>query len=413
MLYLSDMKKALIEPVPGGSVTSPRGFSAGATYAGIKKKNDEDTLDLGILFSEARCTVAAMFTTNKIKSAPVLVDQKRLKKGSAVALIANSGCANASTGEQGLVDAEEMAAMAAKAIGAEPEEVLVASTGVIGKRLPMQSIRDGVRNIALSEDGGHDFARSIMTTDTVSKEVAVTVEYGSARFTIGGVAKGAGMIHPNMATMFGFVTTDADVDPGFLKTALRRAVDRSFNMISVDGDTSPSDSVLVLANGLARNETISAGSPLAAAFRDALDIVCIQLAKAIARDGEGATKLIEVIVLGARSLSDAKLAARTIAGSSLVKSAVHGADPNWGRILVAAGRSGAEMAESETDLDIGEVCVVRGGCPQEYNEEAVVEIFSRSEVPIRVRLNLGRSNATAWGCDLSEEYVTINSQYMT
>jgi glutamate N-acetyltransferase/amino-acid N-acetyltransferase len=406
------MKKARIEFIPGGMVTSPQGFCAGATYAGIKKRGKYN-LDLGILFSEEPCASVAMFTTNKVKSASVMLNQERLKHGRAAALIANSGCANSSTGEPGLADAVEMAALAAQAIGAEPDDVLVASTGVIGQPLPMPLIREAVKHIALSPEGGHDFAKAIMTTDTVPKEAAVAVSIGDTKFTIGGVAKGSGMIHPNLATMFCFLTTDAAVEVEFLRSALRRAVDISLNMVSVDGDTSPSDTVLLMANGLAKNPPISMGSPLAEAFQQALNQICVHLAKAIARDGEGATKLIEVTVSGATSLADAKLAARTVITSPLVKTAVHGADPNWGRILVAVGRSGAEMEQSKVDLYIGNVNVLKGGRPQQYDEAGVVQVLSQPEVPIRVNLNLGKASATAWGCDLSEEYVTINSQYMT
>ncbi len=406
------MKKARIEFISGGMVTSPRGFCAGATYAGIKKRAKYN-LDLGILFSETPCMTAAMFTTNKVKSASVMLNQERLKNGRAVALIANSGCANSSTGEPGLADAAEMAALAAQAIGAEPEDVLVASTGVIGQPLPMPLIREAVTQIALSPEGGHDFAKAIMTTDTVPKEAAVAVQVGDIRFIIGGVAKGSGMIHPNLATMFCFLTTDAEVEMEFLHSALHQAVDISLNMVSVDGDTSPSDTVLLMANGRAKNQPISAGNPLAEVFQQALNQICVHLAKAIARDGEGATKLIEVTVSGAGNLADARLAARTVVTSPLVKSAVHGADPNWGRILVAVGRSGADLEQSKVDLYIGDINVLKGGRPQPYSEASVVQVFSQNEVPIRVNLNLGTASATAWGCDLSEEYVTINSQYMT
>jgi len=252
-----------------------------------------------------------------------------------------------------------------------------------------------------------------MTTDTVPKETAVAARIGDSEFTIGGVAKGSGMIHPDLATMFCFLTTDAAVELDFLRSALRKAVDVSFDMISVDGDTSPSDMVLIMANGLAGNEPISPGSRQADTFQQALDRVCIYLAKAIAGDGEGATKLIEVTVNGATSAAEARLAARTVVSSPLVKAAVHGADPNWGRIIVAAGRSGVELVESNIDLYIGDVSVVKGGRPLPFSEQSVVRVFKQSEVPITLHLNLGTASATAWGCDLSEEYVTINSQYMT
>jgi glutamate N-acetyltransferase/amino-acid N-acetyltransferase len=406
------MKKARITPVSQGTVTSPQGFHAGAASASIKQ-GGKPRLDLGILFSEERCRTAATFTTASIKSGPVLLDQQRLLKDSIVALIANSGCANASTGALGYANAEEMTTLAAAAIGAEAEDVLVASTGVIGKHLPMPAIRKAVRDIALSREGGHDFARAIMTTDTVAKEIAITVSDGATKYTIGGVAKGSGMIHPNMGTMFAFMTTDAAVEPAFLRAVLRRAVDVSFNMVSVDGDTSPSDTVVLMANGMAKNKQLAAGTPGARLFRQALQQVCVYLAKEIARDGEGATKLIEVTVSGARNKGDARLAARTVTTSLLVKTAVHGADPNWGRILAAVGRSGARVIESAIDVSIGDIVVLKGGQPQEYDENDVVKVFQQAVVPIGVTLNLGNASATAWGCDLSKEYVTINSQYMT
>lgn len=406
------MEADKIDFIAGGTVTSPQGFRAGATCAGIKKKT-VPTLDLGILFSEVPCVIAGLLTTNRIQSAHISLCRERFQRGQAVALVANSGCANACTGEQGLADAAEMAALTAAAIGAEPEDVLVASTGTTGQPLPMKLIRAGINQIVLSRDGGHELARAIMTTDTVPKETAVAVRASSSEFTIGGVAKGSGMIHPNMATMFCFLTTDAAVELEFLRTALRQAVDISLNMISVDGDTSPSDTVLIMANGLAGNEPITRGSPQAATFQQALEQICIYLAKALARDGEGATRLIEVTVNGALTIADARLAVRTIVRSPLVKTAVHGADPNWGRIIVAAGYSGVEVIESKIDLDIGDISLLKRGKPVPYDAQSVVRVFEQSEVLIRLNLNLGTASATAWGCDLSEEYVTINSQYMT
>jgi len=401
-----------IESIPSGTITSPRGFRAGATYAGINKKAKHG-LDLGILFSEVPCAAAALFTTNRIKAAPVVMCQQRLQGGKAVAVVVNSGCANACTGEQGLADAAEMADLAAKGIGMSPEDVLVASTGVIGQPLPMKQIRAGIEQIVLSADGGHELAKAIMTTDTVPKETAVAVKIDDNKFTIGGVAKGSGMIHPALATMLCFLTTDALVDLDFLKLSLAKAVDISFNMVSVDGDTSPNDMVLIMANGLAGNEMIRPDSGQADAFQQALDKVCIYLAKSVAHDGEGASKLIEVTVSGAISVAEARLAARTIVSSPLVKAAVHGSDPNWGRIMVAIGGSGVEVVESKIDLYIGDICLVKAGIPLSFSKGSLIRLLSGSEVPISLQLNLGTATATAWGCDLSEEYVTINSQYTT
>jgi glutamate N-acetyltransferase/amino-acid N-acetyltransferase len=404
--------EAKIEFIPAGMVTSPNGFLAGATYAGIKKET-EDALDLGILFSKAPCVATALFTTSKIKAAPVILSQKRLRSGKAVAVVVNSGCANACTGEQGLSDAAEMADLAAEGIGVSAEDILVASTGVIGQWLPMELVRAGIKQIALSTDDSHKLVRAIMTTDTLLKETAVAVRVGENKFTIGGVAKGSGMIHPDLATLLCFLTTDAAVDTGFLKVALQKAVDISFNMISIDGDTSPNDMVLIMANGMAKNEPISPGSRQAGAFQQALDQVCIYLAKSVARDGEGATRLIEITVGGALTAAEARLAARTAVSSPLVKAAVHGNDPNWGRIVAAVGRSGVEVVEAKIDLYLGNICLVRGGCPLSFDKEEVVRVLASAEVPINLQLNLGTAKATAWGCDLSEEYVTINSQYMT
>ncbi|MDP2919229.1 MAG: bifunctional glutamate N-acetyltransferase/amino-acid acetyltransferase ArgJ [Dehalococcoidia bacterium] len=401
------------EFVPGGTVTTPKGFSAGATYAGIKKPG-ENVLDLGIIYSQEPCDVAGVFTTNKIKSAAVVVNQQNLaKKGKVSAIIVNSGCANSSTGEQGIADAIETAELVANALGTEPEEVLVASTGVIGVPLPMDAIRKGIHRVLLTADGGHDFARSIMTTDTVPKEVAVTEKHSGITFTIGGVAKGSGMVHPNLATMLAFLTTDAAVAPDFLESALRKSVDISFNMISVDGDTSPSDTVLLLANGTVQNQPIGGKSPFATVFQEALDKVCIYLAKAIARDGEGATKLIEITVRNALTVDEARRAARTIASSNLVKAAIYGRDPNWGRVTAALGRSNIEVVEPKLEVIMAGIPVLKNGRPLSFDRQTAVKALGGKEVPILVDLHLGTAEATAWGCDLTEQYVKINAEYTT
>ena len=405
------MEIGKIDIISDGTVTSPQGFHAGATSAGIK--NGTDKLDLGILFSETPCVTAGLFTGSRIKAAAVIWSQQTLKKGKAQAIVVNSGCANAYTGEQGLADAAEMAALAARGIGLSPEDVLVTSTGVTGQPLPLELIEAGLSQVVLSGDGGHQLARAIMTTDTVPKEIALVVGADGGDFTIGGIAKGSGMIHPDLGTMFGFLTTDAAVELDFLKLALRQATDVSFNMITIDGDTSPSDTVLLMANGLAGNEPIRADSPEAEIFQQALERVCIHLAKALARDGEGASRLIEVTIDGAISLVDARSAAKTVTGSTLVKTAVYGADPNWGRIVMALGRSGVEVAESKIDLLIVDVAVLKNGKALSFSEEMVRQVFRQSEVPISVNLNLGTGSATAWGCDLTPEYVAINSHYMT
>ena len=277
----------------------------------------------------------------------------------------------------------------------------------------MKLIRAGIDRIVLSRQGGHQLAKAIMTTDTVPKETAVAARVGDSQFIIGGIAKGSGMIHPNLATMLCFLTTDAAVDIDFLRLTLRKAVDVSLNMVSVDGDASPNDMVLVMANGLAGNKPISQDSEQADVFQQALEQVCIYLAKSIARDGEGASKLIEVTVSGAPSVAEARLAARTIVSSPLVKAAVYGNDPNWGRFMAAVGRSGVEVIESKIDLYLGNICLVRAGLPLPFDKKEVVAILGNSKVPVSLQLNLGTATATAWGCDLSEKYVTINSRYTT
>jgi glutamate N-acetyltransferase/amino-acid N-acetyltransferase len=403
-----------IETVAQGTVTSPKGFLAGATYVGLKSPGS-GVLDLGVLFSEVPCTAAGVFTTNRVKAAPVTLCQRHLESPAVQAIVVNAGRANACTGEQGMSDANEMAALTARKLGLSPDDVLVASTGVIGEAIPMDLVRSGIEAVSLSRDGGHELARAIMTTDTVPKETAVQLRLGqgNSEVTIGGIAKGAGMIHPDLATQLCFLATDAAVEPAFLRQALKRAADVSFNMITVDGDTSPNDSAIILANGLAANEPVSGGGPDAVEFEKALAEVCVFLAKSLVRDAEGATKLIEVIVDGALTPTQARAGARTVAGSPLVKAAVYGSDPNWGRVMAALGRSGIEMADSRTDLYIGDVCLVKGGIAEPFDEQQVSSLLDKSEVFIRACLNVGDASATAWGCDLTEEYVKINAEYTT
>lgn len=403
------MKTDSFSPVQGGTITSPRGFLAGAAPAGLKTKGD---LDLGILYSPSFCTAAGLFTANKIKAAPVVLCQRNLRRHKAQALVVNSGCANAATGEEGFRDAEAMAALAAHKLGVAPEDVLVASTGVIGVRLPLSKIETGIQKIGLSPEGGHDLARAIMTTDTRPKEIAQALETRKGKIVLGGIAKGAGMIHPDLATMLAFLTTDAVLEADFLEKSLRQAVENSFNMITIDGDTSPNDTVLLLANGQSGLE-IAEDLPLAAPFQKALEEVCLYLAKSIARDGEGASRLISVNVVGASNLADARRAARTVAGSSLVKAAVYGADPNWGRILAAVGRSGVAVEGNKIDLYLDALPLMRGGKPLPFDQEEAREALRQEEVPFKIDLHLGKGEATAWGCDLSEEYVKINSAYTT
>ena len=398
--------------IDGGSVTSPQGFSAGATYAGLKTFA-EDKLDLGIIASDSPCTAAGVFTTSTIKSPTVSVNQTHLKAASPKGIIVNAGIANACVGEQGYKDAEEMASITANILNAAPSEILVCSTGVIGVELPMSLIRDGVANINLSKDGANQVARAMMTTDTRPKEVAVSCEIAGKTISIGGVAKGSGMIHPNMATMLSFITTDANVEQHFLEHCLTEVADSSYNMLTVDGDTSTNDTVLVLANGSANNEQITEGTKEAEVFQSALLEVAIFLTKELARDGEGASRLLSIEITGAKDVKSARQAARTIASSSLVKSAVYGSDPNWGRVLAALGRSEIEADETKIDLFVNGVCIMESGTPIPFHKEAVVVLMKGPEVTFKLQLNLGDASATAWGCDLTQEYVIINSAYTT
>lgn len=401
-----------IRVINGGTVTSAKGFEAGATFAGLKTYA-EDKLDLGILLSREPATAAGVFTTNRLKSPSVVLTEEHIADGKAQAVVVDSGIANACVGEQGYKDAKAMTAKAAKHLGLKPEDVLVCSTGIIGVELPMSLINAGIDHIKVTDDGGHLLARAILTTDPKPKEIAVAFELNGATVTLGGITKGAGMIHPNMATMLCFITTDAEIQADLLKGMLKEAADESFNMMTIDGDTSTNDTVLVLANGAAGAGPISEGSEGADLFRKALGQVCVYLAKEIARDGEGASKLIEVTVEGAKTLQQARSAARTIAGSSLVKTAVHGNDPNWGRVVAALGRSDAELVEEKIALYIANVCIMEDGRPIAFHKDSIIAIMSGPEVAFRINLNLGDGRATAWGCNLSEEYVTFNSAYTT
>jgi glutamate N-acetyltransferase/amino-acid N-acetyltransferase len=402
-----------INHVDGGTITIARGFRAGGTYAGIKTYSD-DKMDVGMLLSDTPCAAAGVFTKSSIVSPTVTANRETLAAGNPLrGLVVNSGIANAGVGEQGYIDAKDMAAIAAAGVSVKPEEMLVFSTGIIGVELPMTLIKTGVGQIQLSGEGGNELARAMMTTDTHPKEVGVSVDIAGTEVRIGGVAKGSGMIHPNMATMLSFVATDADVNQAFLRSVLPEVADFSLNMLTVDGDSSTNDSLVVLANGAAGNPTITAGTPEAEAFKAGLLEVCVQLTRQLARDGEGATHLLMVEVVNAVNAEDARTAARTICSSLLVKSAVYGADPNWGRLMMALGRSGAAAAESKVDLFVNGVCIMEQGKPIPFHRDAVVALMRGPEVTFRLQLNLGEGQATAWGCDLTEDYVVINSAYTT
>jgi len=379
------------------------------------KQNGSGKKDLAILFSRVPCVAAGVFTTNLVKAAPVILSQQRVQQGRLQAVVANSGNANACTGQQGWEDANQMAELAAKALGLEPEDVAVASTGVIGVHLPMDRVRAGITMAAasISENGGKDAAEAIMTTDTYRKEYAVQVIIGGVPVTVGAMAKGSGMIHPNMATMLAFVTTDAAIEKPALQSALREAVAKSFNMITVDGDTSTNDMVLIMANGLARNPRIVEGTADYDLFAQTLEQVLIHLAKEIARDGEGATKLLEIRVRGAATLEVTRRAAGAVCRSSLVKAALFGEDANWGRVLAALGYSGAAFDPSRVDLWLGDLPLMAAGTPLPLDEEAAAAILKEKSVVFIADLHAGSAEATAWGCDLTYDYVKINGSYRT
>jgi glutamate N-acetyltransferase/amino-acid N-acetyltransferase len=402
-----------IRPVENGTVTSAKGFSAGGVFAGIKTPG-ADKRDIGILVSDSPCTVAGTFTQNSVISPSATLSRERVGVEKRVrAVVANSGCANCAVGEQGYIDAKEMTDIAAAHLGVSSEETLVASTGVIGVELPMALLREYVPQITVTEDGGNEFAKAILTTDKRTKEIAVSFEANGVTHTVGGVSKGSGMIHPNMATMLAFTSTDANVEPKFLQETLSEAVKLSFNQIDVDGDQSTNDTVLLMANGAAGGPEISGGDKASEAFAEAVQQVCRHLAIEIARDGEGATKLIEVTVDGAKSDNDALVGSRECAASLLVKTAVYGRDPNWGRIFMAVGKSGIELDEAKIDCYINDIQIVAEGKAISYNVQSVVSALGSDEVRLRISLNIGDGYGQAWGCDLTEEYVVFNSAYTT
>ncbi len=375
----------------------------------------EGRRDLGLLVSEGIGGAAGVvITTNVVQAAPLLVTREAVEGGSVRAVVVNSGIANAATGKRGLEDAYEMQALAAVELGFEREEVAVASTGVMGEYLPMDRVEAGIKGAAASLSGdGSGFAEAILTTDTRTKEAAERTEVGGKVVTVGGVAKGSGMIHPNMATMLAFVTTDAAVEEDCLQTTLRRATEKTFNRVTVDGDTSPNDMVLLMANGTAGNEPLTIDSPDYSAFEGTLEAVMRELAKEIARDGEGATKLVEAVVEGARDEAKAAALAKAIVGSNLVKAAVYGEDANWGRVLNAMGYAGVPFDPEGVELFFGPVRVFANGEPIPVEEAEANATLAGDEVRISARLAEGTASASAWGCDLTYEYVKINGSYRT
>lgn len=402
--------------VMNGGVTAAKGFQAAGIYAGIKK----DKKDMAMIYSEVPCVAAGTFTTNIVKAAPVKWDMDVVYNyQNAQAVIANSGVANACTGEEGMGYCRDTADVAAELLQIDPKAVLVASTGVIGKQLPMEPIKEGIKKMIplLSEsiEAGTLAAESIMTTDTVKKEVAVTLEIGGKTVTIGGMCKGSGMIHPNMCTMLSFVTTDAAISKEMLQKALSADIKDTYNMVSVDGDTSTNDTVLLLANGMAGNPYISEENEDYQQFLAALNYVNTSLAKKIAGDGEGATALFEVRVIGAQTKEQAVTLSKSIVTSSLTKAAIFGHDANWGRILCAMGYSGADFDPEQVDLFFesaaGKLKIIENGVALDYSEEEATKILSEQEVTAIADIKMGGESATAWGCDLTFDYVKINADY--
>ncbi|REE84520.1 glutamate N-acetyltransferase [Paenibacillus taihuensis] len=400
--------------VPDGSVTTPQGFKAGGLHCGLKKTTRHD---LGAIVCEVPAAAAGVYTTNVFQAAPLQVTRESIAGGKLRAVIVNSGNANACTGKQGEADAYEMRSAFAEAIGVPAEQVAVASTGVIGELLKMDRVRGGIAELPArlgsSYEAADDFCQAILTTDLVKKEVCVSVVIDGKTVHIAGASKGSGMIHPNMATMLGFVTTDAAIGSEELHKLLRQVTDVTFNMITVDGDTSTNDMLVAMASGFAGNDELHAGHPDYAAFAEGLRYVCEVLAKAIARDGEGATKLVEVQVRGAESDASAQAIAKTVIGSSLVKSAVFGADANWGRIIAAVGRAGVPVNPETVDIALGDIVTLTQSRPVAFDEEAALVYLKGDTVVIYVDLHMGEGSATAWGCDLTYDYVRINAAYRT
>jgi glutamate N-acetyltransferase / amino-acid N-acetyltransferase len=397
--------------VKEGNITTPKGFSAGGMHTGIKRKK----LDLGYVLSDVPAITAGVYTTNLFQAAPLVVTQKSIEIEQKIqAVLVNSGNANACTGDQGLQDAYMMQKEFAKVLGIKDHYVAVTSTGVIGVPLPMEKISSGIGQLLNEENSGSElFEKSILTTDTCIKNIAVQFEVDGKVISIGGAAKGSGMIHPNMATMLGFVTTDANIDYPELWDSLKQITNQTFNMISVDGDSSTNDMVLVMANGKAGNEKLTKDHPDWDLFIEGMKVVCESLAKKIARDGEGATKLVEVKVSGAQTIDAARTIGKAIISSNLVKTAIYGTDPNWGRIVCAVGYSGALIDPNLVSVTIGPYQVVEKGLPSFMIEEDVKKYLEEEYIQISVELNQGNEEAVAWGCDLSYDYVKINASYRT
>lgn len=393
-------------------VTFAKGFTAAGVKAGIKKSGN---LDVAVIYTKTQAVVAGTFTQNKVAAAPVYVSKEVVATGTAHAIVANAGCANACTGQQGLDDAHKMAQIAADELGVNADDVIVGSTGVIGVNLPMDKLEAGIKDAVanLSADGSDNAGRAIITTDTHSKSVTCEFELSGKTVRMGAIAKGSGMIRPNMATMLCYITTDVAIDQVLLQKAVSGCVEKSFNMISVDGDMSTNDMVIVLANGEANNEKITEENADYQIFFDKLMILCTELAKQIAADGEGASKFLTINVKGAKSFADAKTVGMAIANSPLVKTAFFGEDPNWGRVICAVGYSGADMVPEKTVVKFGGITIFANGTGATYDEKALAHVMKEKDIVIDIELNMGQEDATVWSCDLSYEYVKINGEYHT
>lgn len=393
-------------------VTFAKGFTAAGVKAGIKKSGN---LDVAVIYTKTQAVVAGTFTQNKVAAAPVYVSKEVVATGTAHAIVANAGCANACTGQQGLDDAHKMAQIAADELGVNANDVIVGSTGVIGVNLPMDKLEAGIKDAVanLSSDGSDNAGRAIITTDTHSKSVTCEFELSGKTVRMGAIAKGSGMIRPNMATMLCYITTDVAIDQVLLQKAVSGCVEKSFNMISVDGDMSTNDMVIVLANGEANNEKITEENADYQIFFDKLMMLCTELAKQIAADGEGASKFLTINVKGAKSFADAKTVGMAIANSPLVKTAFFGEDPNWGRVICAVGYSGADMVPEKTVVKFGGITIFANGTGATYDEKALAHVMKQKDIVIDIELNMGQEDATVWSCDLSYEYVKINGEYHT
>lgn len=393
-------------------VTFAKGFTAAGVKAGIKKSGN---LDVAVIYTKTQAVVAGTFTQNKVAAAPVYVSKEVVATGTAHAIVANAGCANACTGQQGLDDAHKMAQIAADELGVNADDVIVGSTGVIGVNLPMDKLEAGIKDAVanLSTDGSDNAGRAIITTDTHSKSVTCEFELSGKTVRMGAIAKGSGMIRPNMATMLCYITTDIAIDQALLQKAVSGCVEKSFNMISVDGDMSTNDMVIVLANGEANNAKITEENADYQIFFEKLTMLCTELAKQIAADGEGASKFLTINVKGAKSFADAKTVGMAIANSPLVKTAFFGEDPNWGRVICAVGYSGADMVPEKTVVKFGGITIFANGTGATYDEKALAHVMKQKDIVIDIELNMGQEDATVWSCDLSYEYVKINGEYHT